>query len=179
MVLLGQLLELRAREQTGGAIRALLDLAAKTAIVIRPDGREEEIPLEEVRVGDRLRVRPGDKMPVDGAVVEGHSSVDESMLTGEPVPVEKAAGDTVTGATINGKGTMVIEAKRVGADTVLSQIVDMVAQAQRSRAPIQKLADQVAGYFVPTVILVALLAFIVWSLFVPQPSKAYALVAAR
>ncbi len=178
LVLLGQILELRARERTGGAIRALLDLAAKTARVLRPDGREEEIPLEDVKVGDHLRVRPGDKVPVDGVVVEGHSSVDESMLTGEPVPVEKAAGDRVTGATINGSGSLVIEARRVGADTVLSQIVEMVAQAQRSRAPIQKLADQVAGYFVPTVVLVAVVAFIAWAVWGPPPALAYALVSA-
>ena len=155
LVLLGQILELGARERTGSAIRALLDLAAKTARVIRPDGREEEIPLEDVQVGDRLRVRPGDKVPVDGEVVEGRSSVDESMLTGEPVPVEKVAGDPVTGATINGTGSLIIEAKRVGKDTMLAQIVEMVAAAQRSRAPIQKLADAVAGWFVPAVIGVA------------------------
>ncbi len=178
LVLLGQVLELRARERTGGAIRALLDLAAKTARIIRPDGHEEEIPLEEVRVGDHLRVRPGEKVPVDGIVVDGHSSVDESMLTGEPVPVEKSQGDAVTGATINGKGSFIIEAKRVGADTVLAQIVDMVAQAQRSRAPIQKLADQVAGLFVPGVIIVAVLAFVAWSLWGPAPALAYALVTA-
>lgn len=178
LVLLGQLLELRARERTGGAIRALLDLAPKTARVIWPDGREEEIALEDVKRGDRLRVRPGDKVPVDGTVVEGHSSVDESMLTGEPLPVEKAAGDAVTGATLNRNGSLIIEARRVGADTVLSQIVGMVAQAQRSRAPIQKLADQVAGYFVPAVIIVALLAFAAWSLWGPAPALAHALVAA-
>jgi Cu+-exporting ATPase len=178
LVLLGQMLELRARERTGGAIRALLDLAAKTARVIRPDGREEEIPLEAVQVGDHLRVRPGDKMPVDGSVVEGHSAVDESMLTGEPLPVEKAQGDDVTGATINGSGSLVIEARRVGADTVLSQIVGMVAEAQRSRAPIQKLADQVAGVFVPAVVGVAVLAFVAWSIWGPSPAMAYALVAA-
>ena len=178
LVLLGQVLELRARERTGGAIRALLDLAAKTARVVRPDGREEEIPLEDVKLGDRLRVRPGDKVPVDGTVVEGHSSVDESMLTGEPLPVEKAAGDAVTGATLNGSGTLVIEARRVGADTMLSQIVAMVAQAQRSRAPIQKLADLVAAYFVPAVVLAAVAAFVAWSLWGPAPAMAYALVAA-
>jgi len=178
LVLLGQLLELRARERTGGAIRALLDLAAKTARVIRLDGREEEIPLEDVRVGDHLRVRPGDKVPVDGTVMEGHSSVDESMLTGEPVPVEKAEGDKVTGATINGSGSLVIEARRVGSDMVLSQIVEMVAQARRSRAPIQKLADQVAGVFVPAVVGVAVVAFIAWSVLGPSPAMAYALVAA-
>ena len=178
LVLLGQVLELRARERTGDAIRALLDLAPKTARIIRPDGREEEIPLEEVQVGDRLRMRPGDKAPVDGVVVEGNSSIDESMLTGEPVPVEKALGDPVTGATINGSGTLVIEARRVGADTMLSQIVEMVAEAQRSRAPIQKLADVVAGYFVPAVVLVAVAAFVVWSNWGPAPAMAYALVAA-
>ena len=178
LVLLGQLLELRARERTGGAIRALLDLAPSTARIIRPDGREEEIPLENVQVGDRLRIRPGDKVPVDGVVVEGHSSIDESMLTGEPVPVEKASGDPVTGATINGSGTLVFEARRVGADTMLSQIVEMVVQAQRSRAPIQKLADRVAAYFVPAVVLVAVAAFAAWSNWGPAPAMAYALVAA-
>ncbi len=178
LVLLGQMLELRARERTGGAIRALLDLAPKTAHIIRPDGSDEEIPLEDVQVGQHLRVRPGDKVPVDGEVIEGRSSIDESMLTGEPVPVEKAKGDSVTGATINGSGSLVIEARRVGVDTVLSQIVDMVAQAQRSRAPIQKLADQVAGYFVPAVILIAIVAFVVWSVWGPAPAMAYALVAA-
>ena len=178
LVLLGQVLELRARERTGDAIRALLDLAPKTARIIRPDGREEEIPLEDVQVGNRLRIRPGDKAPVDGVVVEGHSSVDESMLTGEPVPIEKTVGDPVTGATINGGGTLIIEARRVGADTMLSQIVEMVAEAQRSRAPIQKLADVVAGYFVPAVVLVAVSAFVVWSNWGPAPAMAYALVAA-
>ena len=178
LVLLGQVLELRARERTGDAIRALLNLAPKTARIIRPDGGEKEIPLEDVQVGDRLRIRPGDKLPVDGVVVEGHSSIDESMLTGEPVPVEKAVGDPVTGATINGRGTLVIEAKRVGADTMLSQIVEMVAQAQRSRAPIQKLADLVAAYFVPAVVLVAVAAFVVWSIWGPPPAMAYALVTA-
>ncbi len=178
LVLLGQILELGARERTGSAIRALLDLAAKTARVIRPDGREEEIALEEVQAGDRLRVRPGEKVPVDGAVVEGRSSVDESMLTGEPVPVEKVAGDTVTGATINGTGSLVIEAQRVGKDTMLAQIVEMVAAAQRSRAPIQKLADAVAGWFVPAVIAMAVIAFIAWSIWGPAPALAYALVSA-
>ncbi len=178
LVLLGQLLELRARERTGGAIRALMDLAPKTARIIRSDGREEEIPLEDVQVGDRLRIRPGDKVPVDGVVVEGHSSIDESMLTGEPVPVEKAVGDPVTGATINGSGTLVFEARRVGADTMLSQIVEMVVEAQRSRAPIQKLADRVAAYFVPAVVLVAVAAFVAWSNWGPAPAMAFALVAA-
>jgi Cu+-exporting ATPase len=178
LVLLGQVMELRAREGTGKAIRALLDLAPKTARVIREDGSEEEIPLEHIHVGDRLRIHPGEKVPVDGAVLEGHSSVDESMITGEPVPVEKAKGDSVTGATINGTGSLVIEAQRVGADTMLSQIVEMVAKAQRSRAPIQKYADKVAGWFVPAVIGVAVLAFIAWALFGPAPSLSYALIAA-
>ena len=178
LVLLGQVMELRAREGTGKAIRALLDLAAKTARVIRDDGSEEEIPLEHVHVGDRLRVRPGEKVPVDGEVVDGRSSVDESMITGEPVPVEKVTGDSVTGATINGTGSLVIEAKRVGSDTMLAQIVEMVAAAQRSRAPIQKYADMVAGMFVPAVIGIAVLAFISWAIWGPEPALAYALVAA-
>ncbi|MET4702079.1 Cu+-exporting ATPase [Constrictibacter sp. MBR-5] len=178
LVLLGQVLELRARERTGSAIRALLDLAAKTARIIRADGSEEEVPLEEVQIRDRLRVRPGDKAPVDGEVVEGRSSVDESMLTGEPVPVEKVAGDPVTGATINGTGSLVIEAKRVGKDTMLAQIVEMVAAAQRSRAPIQKLADAVAGFFVPAVMAIAVLSFIAWSIWGPAPALAYGLVSA-
>jgi Cu+-exporting ATPase len=178
LVLLGQVMELRAREGTGKAIRALLDLAAKTARIIRDDGREEEIPLENVQVGDRLRVRPGDKVPVDGLVVDGRSSVDESMITGEPIPVEKVAGEQVTGATINGTGTLVIEATRVGADTMLAQIVEMVANAQRSRAPIQKYADKVAGWFVPAVIGIAVLAFIGWALWGPAPALSYALISA-
>ncbi len=178
LVLLGQVMELRAREGTGKAIRALLSLAAKTARVIRDDGHEEEIPLEDVQVGDRLRVRPGDKVPVDGMVIDGRSSVDESMITGEPIPVEKVAGENVTGATINGTGSLVIEATRVGADTMLSQIVEMVANAQRSRAPIQKYADQVAGYFVPAVIGIAILAFIGWAFWGPDPALSYALIAA-
>ncbi|SFQ23744.1 ATPase, P-type (transporting), HAD superfamily, subfamily IC [Tranquillimonas alkanivorans] len=155
LVLLGQVMELRAREGTGKAIRALLDMAAKSARRIRADGSEEEVPLEDVQVGDRLRVRPGEKVPVDGTVVEGRSSVDESMISGDPVPVEKTPGAPVTGATINGTGSLVMEATRVGADTMLSQIVEMVANAQRSRAPIQKYADKVAGHFVPTVIGIA------------------------
>jgi Cu+-exporting ATPase len=178
LVLLGQVMELGARERTGSAIRALLDLAAKTARVIRADGREEEIPLEEVVVGDHVRVRPGDKVPVDGTVIEGRSSIDESMISGEAVPVEKVAGDAVTGATINGTGSLIVEAKRVGGDTVLSQIVDMVANAQRSRAPIQKLADSVAGIFVPAVIGIAILAFIAWAIWGPAPALSYGLVAA-
>ncbi|TMV10388.1 copper-translocating P-type ATPase [Ruegeria sediminis] len=178
LVLLGQVMELRAREGTGKAIRALLDMAAKTARIIRSDGSEEEIPLEDVQVGDRLRVRPGDKIPVDGVVLEGRSSVDESMISGEPVPVEKVEGEPVTGATINGTGSLVIEATRVGADTMLSQIVEMVANAQRSRAPIQKYADMVAGLFVPAVIAIAVLAFIGWAIWGPDPGLSYALVAA-
>ena len=178
LVLLGQVMELRAREGTGKAIRALLDLAAKTARVIRADGTEEEIPLEHVEVGDQLRVRPGDKVPVDGVVLKGRSSIDESMITGEPVPVEKVEGDAVTGATINGTGSLVIEAKRVGSDTMLAQIVEMVAAAQRSRAPIQKYADKVAGMFVPAVIGIAVLAFIAWAIWGPAPALAYALIAA-
>ncbi|XAP78942.1 copper-translocating P-type ATPase [Citromicrobium bathyomarinum] len=178
LVLLGQVMELRAREGTGKAIRALLDLAAKTARVIRADGTEEEIPLEHVAVGDQLRVRPGDKVPVDGVVLKGRSSIDESMITGEPVPVEKVEGDAVTGATINGTGSLVIEAKRVGSDTMLAQIVGMVAAAQRSRAPIQKYADKVAGMFVPAVIGIAVLAFIAWAIWGPAPALAYALIAA-
>jgi P-type Cu+ transporter len=176
LVLLGQVMELGARERTGSAIRALLDLAAKTARIILEDGDEKEIPLEHVKVGDRLRVRPGDKVPVDGVVIEGRSSIDESMISGEPIPVEKVDGDDVTGATINGTGSLVIEARRVGAETLLSQIVDMVASAQRSRAPIQKLADSVAGKFVPAVIFIAILSFIVWAVWGPEPALAYALV---
>lgn len=176
LVLLGQVMELGARERTGAAIRALLDLAAKTARIILDDGNEKEIPLEHVKVGDRLRVRPGDKVPVDGVVVEGRSSVDESMISGEPIPVEKVIGDEVTGATINGTGSLIMEAKRIGADTLLSQIVEMVANAQRSRAPIQKLADAVAGKFVPAVVLIAIVSFIVWAIWGPAPALAYALV---
>ncbi|MGB6299727.1 MAG: copper-translocating P-type ATPase, partial [Rivularia sp. (in: cyanobacteria)] len=175
---LGQVMELRAREGTGKAIRALLDMAAKTARVLSNDGSEAEVPLEDVQLGDRLRVRPGDKVPVDGTVLEGRSSVDESMITGEPVPVEKAAGDPVTGATINGTGSLVMEATRVGSDTMLAQIVEMVANAQRSRAPIQKYADRVAGYFVPAVIVIAAIAFVAWAIWGPSPAFSYALIAA-
>lgn len=178
LVLLGQIMELRAREGTGKAIRALLDLAPKTARIVHEDGTDDEIPLENVRVGDRLRVRPGDKVPVDGTVIEGHSSVDESMITGEPVPVEKVAGDPVTGATINGTGSFVIEATRVGSDTMLAQIVQMVTNAQRSRAPIQKYADRVAGMFVPVVIGIAALSFVAWAVWGPPPELSYGLVAA-
>ena len=178
LVLLGQMLELRAREQTGSGLRALLDLAAKSARQIKDDGTEVEIALEEVKTGDRLRVRPGEKIPVDGIVVDGRSSVDESMLTGEPVPAEKNVGDIVTGATINGTGALIMEATHVGGDTMLSRIVDMVAAAQRSRAPVQKVADRVAGIFVPAVVLSAIAAFIVWASFGPEPSLAYAVVVA-
>ena len=178
LVLLGQVMELRARERTGSAIKALLDMAAKTARVIRQDGSEKEIALEDVEVGNKLRVRPGDKVPVDGVVLEGRSSVDESMISGEPVPVEKVAGDNVTGATINGTGSLVIEATRVGADTMLSQIVEMVANAQRSHAPIQKYADMVAGYFVPAVILIAIGSFISWAIWGPDPALSYGLISA-
>ena len=178
LVLLGQVLELRARERTGGAIRALLDLAPKMARIVHADGREEEIPLEEVSVGDHLRVRPGDKVPVDGTVFEGSSAVDESMLTGEPLPIKKDAGDDVTGGTINGTGSFILKAVRVGGDTTLSQIVNMVADAQRSRAPIQKMVDKVSSYFVPLVILAAITAFIAWAIWGPSPALAYALIAA-
>jgi Cu+-exporting ATPase len=178
LVLLGQVLEIRARERTSGAIRALLDLAPATARRIDDQGNEAEVPLEVVQVGDRLRVRPGDKVPLDGVVLEGRSSVDESMLTGEPIPVEKEAGAPVTGGTINGSGSFVMRAKRVGSDTMLAQIVQMVAQAQRSRAPIQGLADKVAGWFVPSVIAVAVIAFIAWALVGPAPAMAYALIVA-
>ena len=177
LVLLGQLLELRARERTGGAIRALLDLAPKTALRVNKTGEDEVIPLEDVLSGDHLRIRPGDSIPVDGVVSEGRSSVDESMLTGEAVPVEKTPGEMVTGGTLNKSGSFVMEARRVGAETMLSQIVNMVAEAQRSRAPIQKLADVVAGYFVPTVVAVAGLAFIAWSIWGPDPAMAYAFIA--
>lgn len=178
LVLLGQLMELQAREKTGSAIRALLDLAPKTALRLNEDGSEEEVALDALKAGDRLRVRPGEKVPVDGVVVSGRSSIDESMITGEPVPVEKAEGDPVTGATINGTGSLVIEARRVGQDTTLNQIVEMVANAQRSRAPIQKFADLASGRFVPAVIAIAALAFIAWSTWGPEPSSAYGLIAA-
>ncbi len=176
LVLLGQVLELRARAATGQAIRALLGLAPKTARIVRDGGAEEDVALELVEVGDILRVRPGEKIPVDGSVVEGRSSVDESMISGEPVPVAKAAGDPVTGATVNGTGSLLMHAERVGQDTMLSQIVKMVAQAQRSRAPIQSLADKVAGWFVPAVVVIALLSFAVWSIYGPVPAMGFALV---
>lgn len=175
LVLLGQVLELKARSRTGAAIKALLGLAPKTARRIR-DGKEEDIPLEHVIPGDLLRVRPGEKIPVDGIVTEGSSSVDESMVSGEPIPVSKQSGDRIIGATVNGTGTMVMKAEKVGADTLLSQIVHMVAEAQRSRAPIQKLADIVAGYFVQTVIAIAVITFIVWAWIGPEPRFVYALI---
>nr|USU34449.1 heavy metal translocating P-type ATPase [Methylobacterium sp. OTU13CASTA1] len=178
LVLLGQVLELRARESTGGALRALLDLAPKTARRLHEDGTDEEVRLEDVVVGDRLRVRPGEKVPVDGAVVEGRSSVDESLITGESMPVTKEAGASVVGGSINQSGALVIEARKVGRDTMLARIVQMVAEAQRSRAPIQRLADRVAGWFVPVVIGVAVLAFGAWMAFGPEPRFTYALVAA-
>jgi Cu+-exporting ATPase len=176
LVLLGQVLELRARSQTSSAIKALLKLAPETARRLGADGTEEDVPLDQVHPGDRLRVRPGERVPVDGVVVEGASFVDESMLTGEPVPVEKAPGSRATGGTVNGTGAFVLKAERVGADTLLARIVKMVSDAQRSRAPVQRLADRVSAVFVPTVIGVALLTFLVWILIGPQPRLAYALV---
>ncbi len=176
LVLLGEVMQLRAMGETSRAIRQLLALAPNTALRIEADGREIEVPLAEVQVGDKLRVRPGEKVPVDGSCVEGASNVDESMLTGEPVPVPKKPGDRVTGATINGKGTLVIRAERVGSDTLLAQIVHMVAQAQRTRAPVQRLADLVAAYFVQTVIAIAVATALVWGLFGPEPRLTYAVV---
>lgn len=176
LVLLGQVLELRARGQTSSAIKALLGLAPKTARLIREDGSEEDVSLDRVHSGDRMRVRPGEKVPVDGVVLEGHSVVDESMVSGEPVPVEKNPGDKVIGSTVNGTGSLVMRAERVGADTLLAQIVRLVGEAQRSRAPIQKLADVVSRYFVPAVMVIAVLTFIVWFLYGPEPRLAYALV---
>ena len=178
LVLLGQVLELRARDQTGGAIRALLDLTPKTARLVDGDGADVEVALDTVQVGDALRVRPGEKVPLDGEVIEGRSAVDESMLTGESMPVSKSAGDRVIGGTMNERGAFVMRADRIGRDTVLAQIVQMVAQAQRSRAPIQRLADQVSGWFVPLVMAVAALAFAAWAIWGPEPRLAYGLVAA-
>ena len=169
---------MRAREATGGAIRALLDLAPKTARRIGADHSEEEIALDAVAVGDRLRVRPGEKVPVDGEVVDGRSAVDESMVTGESMPVTKAKGDSVIGGTLNRSGALIIAARKIGRDTMLAQIVQLVAEAQRSRAPIQRLADQVSGYFVPAVIGVAVLAFAAWAVWGPEPRLTYGLVAA-
>ena len=178
LILLGQVLELRARSQTGAAIKALLGLAPKTARKIDDDGTEKDIPLEHVKIEDKLRVRPGEKIPVDGVVLEGTSSVDESMISGEPIPVEKNPGDPVVGATVNGTGSLIMQAEKIGADTLLSQIVQMVADAQRSRAPIQKLADVVSGYFVPAVIAIAVIAFFTWLFIGPEPRLTYALIAA-
>jgi len=176
LVLLGQVLELRARSQTSSAIRALLDLAPKRARRLREDGTDDDIPLEDVVPGDRLRVRPGEKVPVDGMVLEGRSAVDESMITGEPVPAEKNPGDKVTGATVNTTGSFVMRAERVGSDTLLAQIVAMVAEAQRSRAPIQRLVDTISAWFVPSVVIIAVATFIIWSIFGPAPTIGFALV---
>jgi Cu+-exporting ATPase len=176
LVLLGQVLELKARSRTSGAIRKLLGLAPKTARLVRPDGREEAVPLPQVRVGDLLRVRPGEKVPTDGTVVEGRSAVDESMISGEPIPVEKAPGDKVLGGTVNGTGALLVRAERVGDDTVLAQIVRMVGEAQRSRAPVERLVNQVSRVFVPAVLAVAVLTFLVWGALGPEPRWAHALV---
>jgi len=176
LVLLGQVMELRARSSTNAAIKALLGLAPNTARRIESDGSEQDVPLEDVQIGDRLRIRPGEKIPVDGNVIEGSSSVDESMITGEPIPIEKGKDDRVIGATVNGTGSLIIEARRVGSDTLLSQIVQMVAEASRSRAPIQNLVDVVASYFVPAVVASALTTFIVWGVWGPEPAMAYALI---
>jgi Cu+-exporting ATPase len=176
--LLGQVFELRARAGTGSAIRALLDLAPQRAMRLRDDGGEDDVPLDEVQPGDRLRVKPGGRVPVDGAVIEGASSVDESMVTGESLPVEKAVGAKLIGGTVNGTGSLVMRAEKIGGDTVLARIVMMVSEAQRSRAPIQRLADRVSAWFVPLVIAVALLSFAAWLIWGPQPAFANALVAA-
>ncbi len=178
LILLGQVLELKARSQTGAAIRALLELAPKKARIIRADGLEEDVPLEHVKKGDKLRVRPGEKIPVDGIVLDGSTTVDESMITGEPFPVPKNPGDRVIGATVNGNGTIIMEAQKVGAETLLAQIVNMVAEAQRSRAPIQNLADRVAAYFVPAVLAISVVSFIVWLATGPEPRLAHAVIAA-
>jgi len=178
LVLMGQVLELRARERTGNALRALLDLAPATARKVTCHGEEKEVPVELLKVGDKVRIRPGESIPVDGTVAEGHSTVDESMVTGEPVPIEKGEGDALIGGTINGTGSLLMTADKVGSDTMLARIAQMVAEAQRSRAPIQGLADKVAGIFVPAVVLTAVAAFIAWSVFGPSPALAYGLVAA-
>src|ERR1700730_16481835 len=178
LVLLGQVLELRARQRTSGAIRALLNLAPQQAHLLAPDGTERNVPLDQVKRGDRLRVRPGERVPVDGTIREGASAVDESMVTGEPMPVEKSPGDNVTGGTLNTSGSFIMEAERIGSETMLAQIVKLVSEAQRSRAPMQRLADRVASYFVPAVIVIAVLAFFGWILFGPEPRFAHALVAA-
>jgi len=176
LVLLGQVLELRARSQTNSAIKMLLGLAPKTARRIHQDGTEEDIPLEHVHIGYHLRIRPGEKIPVDGIVIDGSSSVNESMVTGEPIPVSKHTGDKLIGATVNGTGSLAMEAQHVGSDTLLAQIVHMVAEAQRSRAPIQKTVDVVSGYFVPAVIFAAIITLIVWGLFGPEPRLAFAVI---
>src|SRR3989475_740573 len=178
LVLLGQVLELRARQRTSGAIRALLNLAPQQAHRLALDGTEKDVALDQVKPGDRLRVRPGERVPVDGVVREGASAVDESMVTGEPMPVEKTAGDQVTGGTLNTSGSLVMEAERVGPDTMLAQIVKLVSEAQRSRAPLQRLADKVSVYFVPAVVAAAILSFLGWSFFGPEPRFAHGLVAA-
>ena len=178
LVLLGQVLELRAREQTGGAIRALLNLAPKTARRLTAAGEDEEIPVGSVQLGDRLRVRPGNGVPVDGTVLEGGSAVDESMVTGESMPVAKRSGDRLIGGTVNGTGALIMRADKVGSDTVLARIVAMVAEAQRSRAPIQRMADMVSGWFVPAVIVAAVVSFIAWAVWGPAPALAYGLIAA-
>ncbi len=178
LVLLGQVLELRARAKTSNAIKKLLSLAPKTATVILENGQEKSVPLEEIKKGDKLRVRPGEKIPVDGLLIEGQSVIDESMITGESVPVEKIKGDKVTGATLNGTGSFVMQAERVGSDTLLARIVHMVSEAQSSRAPIQKLADTISGYFVPVVVLIAIASFFIWGFFGPTPSFAYGLISA-
>ena len=177
-MLLGQVLELRAREQTGGAIRALLKLAPKTARRLKADGQDEGVALELILVGDRLRLRPGDGVPVDGEVLEGTGAVDESMVTGESMPVAKKSGDKLIGGTVNGTGSLIMRADKIGADTMLARIVAMVSEAQRSRAPIQALADKVSGYFVPAVLGIAVLAFAAWAAFGPAPALSYALIAA-
>jgi Cu+-exporting ATPase len=176
LVLLGQVLELRARSQTSSAIKALLGLSPKTARLVYADGREEDVSLDRVKVGDRVRVRPGERVPVDGVVIDGTSSIDESMVTGEPIPVEKLKGSKVTGGTVNSTGSLVIEAQRVGSETLLAQIVRMVSEAQRTRAPIQRLVDIVSGYFVGAVLVVAVITFVVWALLAPEPRMAYAIV---
>src|SRR6202140_3407707 len=178
LVLLGQVLELRARQRTSGAIRALLNLAPQQAHLFAADGTERDVPLDQVKRGDRLRVRPGERVPVDGTIREGASAVDESMVTGESMPVEKSAGDNVTGGTLNTSGSFIMEAERIGSETMLAQIVRLVSEAQRSRAPMQRLADRVASYFVPAVMVIAVLAFFGWILFGPEPRFAHPLEAA-
>ncbi|MFT5141260.1 MAG: Cu+-exporting ATPase, partial [Rhodothermales bacterium] len=176
LVLLGQVLELRARSSTNAAIKALLGLAPKSARIVRPNGDEEDIALQDVQVGDVLRIRPGEKVPVDGQVSDGESNVDESMVTGEPMPVAKVTGDSLIGATVNGTGSMLMHARKVGSDTLLAQIVQMVAEAQRSRAPVQKLVDQVSSWFVPVVVMIAALTFVIWGVWGPEPALGHAVI---